>query len=824
MKKDNRGLSLVELIVAIAILAIAGVAICGFVSYCSKSYANSNKSVKLQYDQQLVVNRVKDVVLETSRGLSYDPTAHKLLVFSDNPETTGPSDRCLVTQISLDSTNHSLLIKSEKMSDSTKVVDINLSPTSKLSDCVENFEVDDSLLVSDGKVTLKFTFLIGEKKVETSTVVALRNMIAKLDSSSDEEIGKMYEGETIEIYSPIASVVIYRDGKPFSQAKTDTIAMAAGSNNTSAAYTAVVTKKSSYNKSIDTSVDWSLDLSTLKAGYEKCISIDAYGKVTIMNELNPDGSVKHTPNDYISGSYFAIIASSSSANPGEVKSAKLRIKVTTGGIYPKTIATSYTTTEDRINGQLIYQFSHEITYTGSIEDPVSKKKVNPLKGAGAFTKIAYTVEGGAVPSGAGFGNSGIVDGKFIATKSMEGKTFKITTSVIQKDQNGSPVTSVTEITIGKVPSQNPDITEPVLGGAETAVRGTVNLFTGSWTKGVPQYQATVNFDGSNIKADKPYYYWCEYEIEPDPECKNWGNGKNNTFSKLVYLSSNDGKSNYGTSKVMDQFNRSIAVKILPNLQWDKSYTFKVNMRMKISQKNNLNSASYYKMPTKDDMSDIFTNKKDEAYFVTRTISIDPVTVSLKPVEVKLHNGQNKTDPLLKSSFSTNDTIGKGTKNCQYNTNAEETYYYKMFSPTFTGISVTIFNYEDNLGLVDRSKGNEWYAPPSGLTTPKQIEGNESKLWLYFGNNTYDKKVYDSNKKPKGFESGFKFNKDIDNKLYVYLKMHPLDWIGNNAQKLPQSLIWVCDICDNSGNSVIATFTDTNEKSRQYIIKPEWNIK
>ena len=60
MKEQNDGFSLVELIVSMAILMIAGAALIGFLSYCMGQYKRTNEEVDLQYASQVFDNRFKN--------------------------------------------------------------------------------------------------------------------------------------------------------------------------------------------------------------------------------------------------------------------------------------------------------------------------------------------------------------------------------------------------------------------------------------------------------------------------------------------------------------------------------------------------------------------------------------------------------------------------------------------------------------------------------------------------------------------------------------------------------------------------------------------
>ena len=64
MKEQNDGFSLVELIVSMAILMIAGAALIGFLSYCMGQYKRTNEEVDLQYASQVFDNRSKNHLMQ----------------------------------------------------------------------------------------------------------------------------------------------------------------------------------------------------------------------------------------------------------------------------------------------------------------------------------------------------------------------------------------------------------------------------------------------------------------------------------------------------------------------------------------------------------------------------------------------------------------------------------------------------------------------------------------------------------------------------------------------------------------------------------------
>ena len=90
MKQDNRGFTLVELIVCIAIFAIVMLAAFGFMTAGSRSFTTVNTRIDRQLKAQLALNHVADTLMNGCTGVSY--TSGKLYVLTDNSDgTTGYS-------------------------------------------------------------------------------------------------------------------------------------------------------------------------------------------------------------------------------------------------------------------------------------------------------------------------------------------------------------------------------------------------------------------------------------------------------------------------------------------------------------------------------------------------------------------------------------------------------------------------------------------------------------------------------------------------------------------------------------------------------------
>ena len=56
-----------ELLIAIAILSIVVMSVCGFILVGSRSYASANSDINVQQEAQLSLNQMSDVLIDTTR-------------------------------------------------------------------------------------------------------------------------------------------------------------------------------------------------------------------------------------------------------------------------------------------------------------------------------------------------------------------------------------------------------------------------------------------------------------------------------------------------------------------------------------------------------------------------------------------------------------------------------------------------------------------------------------------------------------------------------------------------------------------------------------
>lgn len=86
MKKDNRGFTLVELIICTTIFAIVVAAALGFMVTGARTYSTITDRLNLDFEAQLALSQLNDYIIDCNACLYY--TNDKLYIINKNPDGT----------------------------------------------------------------------------------------------------------------------------------------------------------------------------------------------------------------------------------------------------------------------------------------------------------------------------------------------------------------------------------------------------------------------------------------------------------------------------------------------------------------------------------------------------------------------------------------------------------------------------------------------------------------------------------------------------------------------------------------------------------------
>lgn len=221
MRKNQKGFTLVELIIAVAILAIVTAAVCGFIVVGSRSYASSNTDIMLQQDAQLALNQMSDVIIDTtdsiSYGLSTSGSSDMQLVLKDSEFAGEATEKCLiVVNRHEDESNNDnpsywfywskddeIIYFNEVAAHSSTMTpdeiehEFQNADTDKaiLAQHVTDFSIDISQFEANRVVMISMTFENGNRTYSTSNNVTVRNRIAL----NEITVGPMKRAQDFEI-------------------------------------------------------------------------------------------------------------------------------------------------------------------------------------------------------------------------------------------------------------------------------------------------------------------------------------------------------------------------------------------------------------------------------------------------------------------------------------------------------------------------------------------------------------------------------------------------------------------------------------------------
>ena len=220
-KLNNRGFTLIEMVVTVAIITIFAGVVLNFITTGSNFFRNTSNTAKVQMETQETFDKIEDMIINSNRKLSYGESSHIFEVASFDEQVASKSGG--IATASLRSVNSSTdnTVKNEEnvrdyiiWNESTEEItyihseksdgtwrNSNTSSTNPLGDVlatgVTYFQADVSKAISDNIVNFVLKTKKGTKEVETTHSVSLRNNL-QFDYNPDEP----FDNPTIEPVTP----------------------------------------------------------------------------------------------------------------------------------------------------------------------------------------------------------------------------------------------------------------------------------------------------------------------------------------------------------------------------------------------------------------------------------------------------------------------------------------------------------------------------------------------------------------------------------------------------------------------------------------------
>ena len=210
--KNNRGFSLVELVVAMAILAIIGLAVVGFMGTGTNLFGSVSNETDVQEEAQITLNQISDLVTSSTRGVSYYyGDSESNLVLSDEGVPSDVSKKTLVIYNS--DCIYNVIWKSQEKKIYLRKDTIDASGTitkgkeSLMAEYVTAFSPSLKEAETKSSISIKVSFKANKKVYSTSQNFTMRNK-PKVNESTD----KIYE-DKLTTPVTVTGIKIFNNGE-----------------------------------------------------------------------------------------------------------------------------------------------------------------------------------------------------------------------------------------------------------------------------------------------------------------------------------------------------------------------------------------------------------------------------------------------------------------------------------------------------------------------------------------------------------------------------------------------------------------------------------
>lgn len=193
-KNNNRGFTLIELIITVAIIAIFSGVILTFIGTGSNTYRSTSNSAKVQMEAQETADSLEDLIIDANYSIDYQSAPDGGAITNDIDGASGTGDKVLIIcnksnsgdTGSGDSTSAGYIYDILYWSCSEQKIYYSQNTTnsvpsgpsgSVLAEGITDFQADVSKAASDKIVRFQLGIKRGTKEIKTLHSVTLRNTV-----------------------------------------------------------------------------------------------------------------------------------------------------------------------------------------------------------------------------------------------------------------------------------------------------------------------------------------------------------------------------------------------------------------------------------------------------------------------------------------------------------------------------------------------------------------------------------------------------------------------------------------------------------------------